>query len=730
MRAAVSISICASAVCWTSLAKGATEAQRTAAIQKGLASLYSAQAPEGYWKTSGDEHASTGAAAMAFLSQRDKWGENDVRYQAAADRAVAWLVSTANTMTVMSREDGISVCPGGVASCLGVYWFGKGGSTYATGSIAPVIALYGAKAGPDAVATTSGPLSGMTWRQIGQGISNALVVSQSTGAAGRRAGGWSPFIPGNGDSDMASTHWAVASLFYTEWLGAVTPAFVRNDLKTWLTSVQNTAGAVCSQPGSDRCGVAEAGAGLLAMRFAGYGAQSAEVQAALTVLNEKWRASEETESYAGYGHPYTMWAAYRGLETTLGTSDTELRSSLPNCSARAGVCTWYEDYSQWLVDHQRESGTWGGDSSWTDPVAAAFYIMLAGETRVPLVPDQLPLVSHTPKQTQVAATAAVSDPALTSTAIPPSAQIAAPSAVRVPRLRLRRGIVGLALNPGGDGIASIGSDNRIRIWGTSNGQQRLLLSPAVGSPTGIVFSDSGNTITSVGRNSLVRLWNATSGAEIAKLAGHEQPIRTVAASPNGAFLATAGEETRVMLWNTANKRLSRILWGHTDFVNALAFSPDSRLLASVDEDARLLLFDVAAGRLLFTMRGHSGPLDAVAFASDGTLLASAGQDTSIRLWDPSRGLQLRILRGHSAPIRALAFGPQGRLLASAGEDTRIILWNSATGAVSRELTGSSGPVNALAFDPRGIFLASATETGEITLWSVLLGLKLLTIRVP
>ena len=79
--------------------EGGNRTEKLAAIRKGLAYLYTTQQPEGYWKFSGDEQAATGAAAFAFLSQEDKWGTNATQYQAAVDKAIAHLVSTANTLT-------------------------------------------------------------------------------------------------------------------------------------------------------------------------------------------------------------------------------------------------------------------------------------------------------------------------------------------------------------------------------------------------------------------------------------------------------------------------------------------------------------------------------------------------------------------------------------------------------------------------------------------------------
>jgi hypothetical protein len=725
------------------MAGAATVEEKAAAIDKGLAYLNSIQQPGGYWSSSGYEQAATGAAAFAFLNRQDRWGQNAAQYQAAVDKAIAYLVRTANTIEVSTRNDGVNICPGRAGVCKAVYWFGNARSTYTTGLIAPAIAAYGQTLGSEIVATTSGPLAGMTWAQIAQGITNALAVSQSTSGNGNRAGGWGYLIPGNGDSDSFSTQWAVVSFLYAETLGAITPEVTKDDLKIWLNNGQNASGAACSQPGAESCSQADTGGWLLASKFVGYDTTYSQLQAALAFLNTEWQ-STVGPSRGILGQPYAMWAVYQGLAATIGLSDsTHIVNLPPNCGATAKEvtrnrvpCTWSEDYNRWLVENQKVDGSWGGYSDSPDPLAVVFSINILGATQIPMRASQLPGTStlqSTGATSQVQGPTAFASVGQTNSPVSAiaSAQVGQSATTsKKPRKRVRKGVTALAVNGDGTALASASTDKKILIWSPTTGIQRLALQGSLGLPTGLAFTRGGTTLSSVGRDSVVRLWDGASGRELAKLAGHEHAIIAVAASPNGALLASAGEETRIMLWDQTTGKLAKILFGPKDFVNTVSFSPDSRLLASAGEDARVLVFDVAAGKVLFTFLGHSGPLDAVAFSPNGTVLASAGQDTVIHLWDTVKGQQRQALSGHSAPIRTIAFSPDGGLMASAGEDTQIRLWNVATGAPDKVLAGSTGVINALTFIPGGVLLASATESGDITLWNVTTGAKLLTLRVP
>jgi hypothetical protein len=847
------------------MAEAATAAEKRIAAQRGLAYLYKTQHPAGYWGSSGNEEAATAAAAFAFLSQRESWDNDAAQYQAAADKAIAYLLSGAKTMDVSARDDGADICPGAAGSCTGVFWYGNGESIYATALAAAAIATYGTAVGPDVIATATGPLAGMTWAQIAQGITNTLAAKQNASNTTNR-GGWHEFIRGYGDSELSATPWAVTALLYNQTLGAVTPQVVKDDLKTWLTTAQGASVPACRQPDSAGCSHADVGGWLLGMKFVGYDLTNWQIQAALAFLNKTWQSSANGVSYGNFGHPYAMWAIYKGLQTTVGLTDHTIGNLLTDCGAAVGPsdgsgCTWAEDYNDWLIKNQKADGSWDGYSYWTEPVATALYVSILSGTRIPTgtyacpasgglwaadatwpvaslrlggqtytKPELLALL-NTPTASGMPADASLllanelivaklniargSDPAPAAGAIADADRLLRASSARLPfriapaspvgarmaerakalqayndgsltpactaaqlsetstrqtqpashaqdltprmasdrssavaatatanqdpksavlskrvRTRVRKGVTSLAVNTDGTALASASTDNRIRLWSSSTGLQRLALPASAGLPLGVTFSPVGSTLSSIGRDSFVRVWDAVSGTALATLAGHEQAIRALSASPDGKFVGSAGEETRIMLWDLGTRKLSKILYGPTNFVNGLSFSPDSRLLASAGEDARVLIFEVASGKLLYTLRGHSGPIDTVAFSPDGTLLASAGQDTVIHVWDPAVGVQRQALAGHSQPVRTIAFSPDSGLIASGGEDTKILLWNAKTGVLQKTLSGSLGSINALVFDPKGRFLASASDAGDITIWNVNSGAKLLTITVP
>jgi len=298
---------------------------------------------------------------------------------------INYLLSTATKTTVSTRNDTTPICPNAAVTCAGVYWDGAGEATYTTGLVTPALAFFAA-AMPNAVATTSGPLANMTWKEIAQGITNMFAASQSTSINGDRWGGWRYYLPGNGDSDMSTTQWAVIAMTYDQVLGATTPTIVKDDLKNhWLPAVQAGDGSGCYMLGYF-CDNSDTGGLLLSLNFVGTPATAPAVQAALSFFNSSWLNFASDYWYGNFGHPYAMWAQYKALETTIGLTDTSTITNLfdSTCGGNSpSTCNWYQDYNQWLVTNQNTDGSWTGYGPWYGVLATSFNLPILGGSQIP-----------------------------------------------------------------------------------------------------------------------------------------------------------------------------------------------------------------------------------------------------------------------------------------------------------------------------------------------------------
>jgi hypothetical protein len=367
------------------LATAATEDQIVNAIDSGLAHLDATQNPVGYWNYGGYEQAVTGAAIGAFVSQESHWGANAAKYQADVNNAASWLLNSATVTTVGARGDGMNPC--GVGTCTGIYWDGAGEATYTTGIVASAIGQLGAS-NPNAIATVTGPLAGMTYQQIGQGIINEFAYGQTNASNAQWSnaiGGWR-YFPGTGDSDGSTTQWAVLSMIYGKSLGATIPQFVKDGLTQWLAFDQAADGSGCYQgAGSGICEQSDTGSLLIGLNMIGKPISDPQVQAALAFLNAHWSEGANGTWWGDFGQPYAMWADYKALELYLGLNDASFAVDPSECGAlSAGIsCNWWQTYNQWLVQSQSGDGSWPGYAYWTDPLSTAWDVSILGGTIIP-----------------------------------------------------------------------------------------------------------------------------------------------------------------------------------------------------------------------------------------------------------------------------------------------------------------------------------------------------------
>jgi len=101
----------------------------------------------------------------------------------------------------------------------------------------------------------------------------------------------------------------------------------------------------------------------------------------------------------------------------------------------------------------------------------------------------------------------------------------------------------------------------------------------------VAFSPDGKRLASVSSDQTVKVWDAATGQELFTLKGHTGTVHTVAFSPDGTRLASASDDKTVKVWDARTGQEVLTLKGHTTPIWSVAFSPDGQRLASASVDA-------------------------------------------------------------------------------------------------------------------------------------------------
>ena len=144
------------------------------------------------------------------------------------------------------------------------------------------------------------------------------------------------------------------------------------------------------------------------------------------------------------------------------------------------------------------------------------------------------------------------------------------------------------------------------------------------------YSPDGSTIATIGTDDQIRLWDAATGAPGPTLAGHRGEVLGVAFSADGARVVSYGADGTARLWDTRSGRPSAPPLAHATWVLAAAFSPDAARVVTAS-GARATLWDARTGRALGPPLELAQAATGVAFTPSGSEVVVAG--AGLRVWD-------------------------------------------------------------------------------------------------
>ncbi|OAX84576.1 hypothetical protein ACJ72_01054 [Emergomyces africanus] len=252
----------------------------------------------------------------------------------------------------------------------------------------------------------------------------------------------------------------------------------------------------------------------------------------------------------------------------------------------------------------------------------------------------------------------------------------------------------VAFSPNSEYIASVSSDETMRLWNIKTGHSTILLGEesdiqhetsqalVFGIPSNgiIIFSPNGKFIAGYidGHNDhQVRIWDAQTNCSLGTLP-HSQRILTLEFSPDGTLIASSCLDGAVRIWDPCTATLCRILMQveprYSSQISPFAFSSDGKSIACISQRT-IEIWHLETLSLWGSIEDNTQKMSYVIFSPDNRLLAVAS-GKYVKLWDPLSKSLCGILEGHTSMITTLKFSPNGQFVASGSNDYTVKLWDT------------------------------------------------------
>lgn len=186
-------------------------------------------------------------------------------------------------------------------------------------------------------------------------------------------------------------------------------------------------------------------------------------------------------------------------------------------------------------------------------------------------------------------------------------------------------VYGVAVTRDGSTIVSCSTDQTVRVWDNTTGQQKFQLNGHVGAVHGLALSPDETFAVSSGADGTLRLWDIVGGRQLKQLITYDATMYSIAVHPQGGRIAAAGADRKVHLLDMITGVEQQTLTGHTDYLHSVTFSPDGTRVMSYGYAGQIKQWHTTDGRLLAENRvGRVG--NTAMYSPSGQLIVTANGD--------------------------------------------------------------------------------------------------------
>merc|ERR1712091_597145 len=209
-------------------------------------------------------------------------------------------------------------------------------------------------------------------------------------------------------------------------------------------------------------------------------------------------------------------------------------------------------------------------------------------------------------------------------------------------------IYSISCSPCGERLATVGGDQRVKVWGVGEvvqGLKRAARRRRAAAGPGGGGSEAHKEGAGGGREP------APAPKLLATLASHAAPVNCAAFSQNGRWLATGADDHLV--------QVHELRPGEAPHASDFG-SGDQH---SLEHWAKWLTFS-----------GHQNNVTDLAWSPDDSMVASCSLDNTGRVWRVGRASQVAVFEDHNSFVKGVVWDPLGKYLASQSDDKSVVVW--------------------------------------------------------
>ncbi|CAG9333221.1 unnamed protein product [Blepharisma stoltei] len=242
-----------------------------------------------------------------------------------------------------------------------------------------------------------------------------------------------------------------------------------------------------------------------------------------------------------------------------------------------------------------------------------------------------------------------------------------------------------------------------------------------GEISAVSYNDGGNLIVTAGSDNFVKLWDPTKGQEKMCLRGMPRGALDASISPGTELIMAGSTDNNAYIWNYATARVKHTLTGHAGKVCSSIFFNNKLSAVTGSEDRTMRIWDVAKGYCSKTITVFSSCLG-VCLSHEDSIMASAHNDGHLRIWASRTGENIQDLPLHDLPTTHTAICWNGHYAATSSKDNTISILDlrmfEKLVTLSHPDYQNSGKFSKICWSSDSRYIVAGGHNGWVFIWDI------------